>query len=130
MRTIPAHVETNKNAVISLVCGISGWVFGLGIFCFSATVGAVFAAVTLGVGLLCLVPFYCIPPISWMIAVILGHISLKETQARGQEGRGMGMAGLIMGYIGLGLIALFLFASIGFLILGGSLTVINELFSY
>jgi len=53
----------------------------------------------------------------WMgsiLAVILGHISLRNIRRTHASGRGLAIAGLILGYVGLSTLALFiLFAIIG-----------------
>ncbi len=38
-----------------------------------------------------------------VVAVILGHISLAQIKRTGQSGRGLGLAGTIIGYVSLGL---------------------------
>ncbi|MBE1561367.1 hypothetical protein H4W81_004146 [Nonomuraea africana] len=35
-----------------------------------------------------------------IVGVILGHISMGQIKRTGEEGRGMGLAGLILGYVG------------------------------
>lgn len=44
-----------------------------------------------------------------LVAVITGHIALKQIKTTGEGGRGLAIAGLILGYVGIaaGLIALF-----------------------
>jgi hypothetical protein len=53
----------------------------------------------------------------WMgsiLAVILGHIALRNIRRTHASGRGLAIAGLILGYVGLSTLALFiLFAIIG-----------------
>jgi len=55
--------------------------------------------------------------LSWLgsiVAVILGHIALRNIRRTHASGRGLAIAGLILGYIGLSTLALFiLFAIIG-----------------
>src|SRR5262249_6834716 len=41
-------------------------------------------------------------------AIVLGHIARSQIRRTGEEGDGMALAGLILGYIGLGLFVLFL----------------------
>jgi hypothetical protein len=38
---------------------------------------------------------------------VFGHIALANIRDRGQSGRGMAVAGLVLGYVGMGLLALF-----------------------
>jgi hypothetical protein len=51
-----------------------------------------------------------------VLAVIFGHLALKQIEQSGntEGGRGMALAGVILGYIGLGVVALiFVIAFIG-----------------
>ncbi|MFF7246686.1 DUF4190 domain-containing protein [Embleya sp. NPDC008237] len=41
-----------------------------------------------------------------LLAVIFGHIALAQTARTGQQGRGMAIAGVVLGWIGLALLAL------------------------
>jgi Domain of unknown function (DUF4190) len=43
-----------------------------------------------------------------ILAVIFGHIALSQIKGRGEGGRGMAIAGLVLGYIGIAFFALFL----------------------
>lgn len=47
----------------------------------------------------------CAQFIAWILtgipAIILGHIALSQIKRTGQEGRGMAIAGLVLGYLGL-----------------------------
>lgn len=40
-------------------------------------------------------------------AVITGHIALSQIKRTGETGRGMALAGLIIGYVGVGVFLLF-----------------------
>lgn len=95
--------KTNGNAVTSLVMGIAGWVFYIGMWCFNFLVGWAVAIATYGAGLFCLVPLACLSPLLWLIGVITGHVAKGQIRERGEGGEGMATAGLVMGYIGLGL---------------------------
>lgn len=44
-----------------------------------------------------------IPFLASIAAVVTGHIGLKEIRAKGDRGEGMAVAGLITGYIGVGI---------------------------
>lgn len=46
-----------------------------------------------------------------LLGIIFGHIALNQIEAKGQQGRGMAMAGLIIGYIWLGFVLLALLPS-------------------
>jgi hypothetical protein len=41
-----------------------------------------------------------------ILAVVFGHVALRQIGRTGQDGRGMAVAGLVLGYIGLGTLAL------------------------
>ncbi|MFI0410800.1 MmpS family transport accessory protein [Actinomadura sp. 3N508] len=50
-----------------------------------------------------------------ILAVVLGHVSLSQIKRTGQSGRGMAIAGLILGYIGIlaGAIVVVFFVALG-----------------
>jgi hypothetical protein len=54
-------------------------------------------------------------------AVILGHVALRQIRERGEEGRGMAVAGLVLGYIGVFPWVMFLF----WLVLGGLVSAVS-----
>jgi hypothetical protein len=41
-----------------------------------------------------------------ILAVVFGHVALKQIERTGQGGRGMAVAGLVLGYLGLSILAL------------------------
>jgi fatty acid desaturase len=49
-----------------------------------------------------------------ILAVVFGHIALSQIRQRGQGGHGMAVAGLVLGYIGLGFLALVIVLSVVF----------------
>ena len=53
-----------------------------------------------------LVGLFILPLIGSIAAVITGHISLRQLKTSGEEGRGMALAGTIIGWVGVGLILL------------------------
>ena len=121
----------NTNAIISLIAGIAGWaLFALSIM-FGGTFGAFFTLATFGIGLFCLIPLLCtigfIPPIGWIIAVLLGHKSLTEIRVSDQSGRGIAIAGLVMGYSGFGIYVFGIIAIVLILLFGGSLPILDEI---
>lgn len=64
-------------------------------------------AVTLG---LCLWFFPVLP----ILAVVFGHIAMKQIRLQGTGGRGMAIAGLVMGYIGIAVtVLLIIFMVVG-----------------
>ncbi|WP_168914948.1 DUF4190 domain-containing protein [Microcella flavibacter] len=60
--------------------------------------------------------YVIIPFIGSIGAIITGHMALGQIKRTGEKGRGMGLAGLILGYVG---IALGLLLVIGFIALIG-----------
>jgi hypothetical protein len=66
---------------------------------------------------------FILPLIGSVGGVITGHLSLAQIKQTGERGRGMAVAGLIIGYVGVGFILLglitlfaflpFMFASVG-----------------
>jgi hypothetical protein len=44
-----------------------------------------------------------------ILAVIFGHIALSQVRRTGQGGRGLAIAGLVLGYVGLALLLLVIF---------------------
>jgi hypothetical protein len=64
---------------------------------------------TFGLGVLlyiCLVPLGCLPPFAWIGAVVSGHMANANIKSEGVGNAGMAKAGLIMGYIGIGLVVI------------------------
>jgi len=97
--------KNNSLAVVSLVSGIVAWVIALLTLC-STIVISVAGIATAGIGWLlycCVIPLVCLPPIGWIVGVITGHIGKNQIKQSGEGGNGMATAGLIMGYVGLGL---------------------------
>ncbi|WP_194408677.1 DUF4190 domain-containing protein [Microbacterium cremeum] len=58
-----------------------------------------------------------LPIIGSIAAVIMGHISLNQLKTNGENGRGMALAGTIVGYVGLGLWIIGIIAFFGFIAL-------------
>ena len=46
-----------------------------------------------------------------VLAVVFGHVALANIRERNQSGRGMAIAGLVLGYIGMATLALFVVAA-------------------
>lgn len=44
----------------------------------------------------------------WPLAIVFGHIGLAQIRRTGEEGRGLAVAGLVIGYTALGLLVLWL----------------------
>ena len=49
-----------------------------------------------------------------LVGIVLGHVSLSQIKKTGEQGRGMALGGLICGYIGTGLVVLFLLGMLAF----------------
>jgi hypothetical protein len=95
--------RNNSKALTSMICGITGWVIWLATLCFNLTLGWIITAATLGLASLCLIPLGCLPLIAWLVAIITGHMGMSEIRRTGENGRGMAISGVVMGYVGLGL---------------------------
>jgi hypothetical protein len=54
-----------------------------------------------------------------LIGVITGHIGMSQIKKNGEQGNGLAVAGLIIGYIGVAAWLLFWFAFGGLLLLAG-----------
>jgi hypothetical protein len=97
----------NKLAVTSMVASILSWVNFLFLLCLNYTVIAVLTLATLGLGsilYICTGLIGCLSPIGWIIAIITGHSAKNQIKLTGEGGHGMATSGLVMGYIGLGLV--------------------------
>jgi hypothetical protein len=57
--------------------------------------------------------FVILPFIGSVVGVVCGHISLSQIKKTGEEGRGLAVAGLVVGYIG---VALSIIATIGLIV--------------
>lgn len=77
---------------------------------------AIVALVT-GIAGLTVIPF-----VSSIVAVVTGHMARKEVRRTGEQGDGLALAGLITGYIGIGLgvlVAILLVAFFGIVVASG-----------
>ncbi|MDL5486378.1 DUF4190 domain-containing protein [Microbacterium wangruii] len=75
---------------------------------------AILSLVASGLGLL-----FILPVIGSVAGVIMGHLSLRQIARTGERGRGVALAGTIIGWIGVGAILLFILL-IGFAIAAGN----------
>tara|TARA_B100000378_G_scaffold222820_1_gene186372 strand:+ start:941 stop:1333 length:393 start_codon:yes stop_codon:yes gene_type:complete len=50
--------------------------------------------------------FVVLPFLGSLAGVITGHMALSQISRSGEQGRGLALAGLIVGYVGLGLVVL------------------------
>ena len=113
-------VKTNNGlAIASMTSGLLSWLLWLVTACLSL--------LTLGLASICLAPVGILTPIGWIVAVVTGHIGLNEIKKTGESGRGMAIAGLVMGYVGLALILLSICAIVVMLALGITIPFIEEL---
>jgi hypothetical protein len=55
-----------------------------------------------------------------LVGVITGHIGLNQIKTTGEQGRGLAIAGLIIGYISIAAALLWFFAFGGLLLLAGT----------
>ena len=92
---IPTAPPNNPMALTSLIAGIIAWVLWLFFLCFNL----VASGFTFGLTLIC----GFLPVIPWGIAVATGHMGLSQISRTGEGGRGLAIAGLVMGYPGLAL---------------------------
>jgi len=78
------------------------------------TNGLAVASLVLGI-----VSLACSQCITAIPGVILGHIALKQIRASGgtQGGRGLAIAGLVTGYVSLGIAAVVVFVWVAFILL-------------
>ncbi len=123
--------QNNQMAVISIVAGLGGWLVFILFMCLSLAFGAL-GALTFGVGSIlsvCLIPVQCLIPIAWIVGVVTGHMALGQIRDSGgvEGGRGMAIAGLISGYLGLGIICLLLVLLIILVVTGASLPFLEEI---
>jgi hypothetical protein len=101
----PAAPRTNGQAITSLVTAIIGWV--LAIIILFLNMGIAFLTIaTLGIGsflYICTGIAGCLSPLLWLVAIVTGHVAKGQIVRSGESGSGQASAGLVMGYIGLGL---------------------------
>lgn len=102
--------NNNRMAIISLISGLVSWLLWFLTGCLSL--------LTLGLASICLAPVGILTPIGWLVAVITGHMGLSEIKKTGEPGRGMAIAGLVMGYAGLAFILLSICAIVAALAMG------------
>lgn len=53
-----------------------------------------------------------------LVGVITGHVAMNQIKKTGEEGNGLAIAGLVIGYIGLAAFVIWIFAFGGLLLLG------------
>lgn len=97
----PSVSPNNKMALTSMISGIVGWALWVLLLCFNWTIGFVLSMATLGLLGICFTIVGYLPVIPWLAAVITGHVGISQLGRTGEGGRGMAIAGLIMGYLGI-----------------------------
>jgi hypothetical protein len=110
-------------STFSMVAGIIGWVFFLLLMCSNFLIFPLILA-TFGLGVLlylCLVPLGCLPPIAWLGAVISGHMADSKIKSTQVGKPAMAKAGLIMGYLGIGLFGVAVCAIVVMILAGVSI---------
>ncbi len=76
--------------------------------------GMAITSMVLGICSLVFLLAYCIGIVPGILAVIFGHMALGRIRIGAEQGKSMALAGLICGYISLGLTALFVIAAVLF----------------
>lgn len=103
--------QTNGMAVTSLISSVLAWLMALLLACFNFIVLPLLTVATMGVGgvlYICTGTVGLISPIGWLIAIITGNTAIKKIKLTGESGEGLAKAGIISGYIGLGITLLIL----------------------
>jgi len=119
----PKPPGNDNLSIFSMVAGILGWVFFVILLCSNFLILPLILA-TFGLGALlyiCLVPMGCLPPIAWLGAVISGHMAQTKFKSTHVGNPGMAKAGLIMGYVGLGLVGITVCVVVGMIAAGVSI---------
>ncbi len=94
-----------------------------------STNGMAIASLVLGIVGIVSVCFYCFGFIPALLAVIFGHIARGQIRRMGGQGDGMALAGLIMGYIIMGLAVLVMVFFLVVAIIGGVQSSSNTTFT-
>lgn len=99
---------SNSMATVSFLSGLVGWILTLLTLCANVLVAAL-AIATAGIGStlgVCTSVIACVSPITWLIGIITGHIAKSQIGRTGEAGGGSATMGLLMSYLGMGLILL------------------------
>lgn len=127
----PVKTKTNGMAITSIVFSGLAWLIFLMGLCFNFLILPLFAVLTLGIGsvlALCWLPVSCLSPIGWLVGVISGHVANNQIKETGDAGSGLAKAGLISGYVGLGLLLISICVITGLVASGASVPLIDEIF--
>ncbi|MBN2145794.1 MAG: DUF4190 domain-containing protein [Anaerolineales bacterium] len=99
---------SNSMANFSFISGLTGWIIALITICANVAV-VVLSVATLGIGSVlgfCTAAVSCISPLAWLVAIITGHVAHGQIARTREGGGGTATFGLLMGYLGLGLLVL------------------------
>ncbi len=89
----PAPAQpNNRQATTSLISGIVAWLLWLLFLCLNISTIGLFSGCLITLGFVSIIP--------WIIAIVTGHIGMSQIGRTGEGGKGMAIAGLIMGYLG------------------------------
>ncbi len=86
----------------------------------------VLAIVSLSLGI---AAFIVLPFLGSIGAIITGHMSLGQIKRTGEKGRGLGLTGLILGYVGIALAILLIIGFVAFFSIVGSSSMMYDDFS-
>jgi len=64
---------------------------------------------------MCLLPILACP-----VGAVLGHVALRRIEREGKQGRGMALAGVIIGWVGTGILVIGTAALIAVIVAGAS----------
>lgn len=106
---------TNSMAIYSMIISILSWCLNI----FILIIGSFLSVLTLGISAICFLPLSCMVPLGWLFSIFLGHLALIKIKITNQEGRGMAIAGLVLGYLGIGLILVGVIFLLVLVIFGG-----------
>lgn len=101
--------KSNSMATTSLVSGIVGWVLVLVNLCVNFALMPLIGAATAGIGFAgyaCTGLLGCLSPIAWLVGVITGHMAKSQIKKTREGGNGKATWGLVLSYVGLGLLVL------------------------
>jgi hypothetical protein len=96
-------------AVTSLISSVLAWLIALLLACFNFVILPLLTVATMGVGgvlYICTGVIGIISPIGWLVAVFTGNSAIKQIRQTGANGEGIARAGIISGYVGLGITVL------------------------
>ena len=120
--------KSNSLAITSLISGVLGWVIFLILLCINLVILPIITVATFGFGgifYICTAALGLVSPISWLVAVVAGHVAHNQIKASGEGGLNMAKVGLITGYIGLGITVISICAIIVLLLAGVSVPLLD-----